>query len=237
MIRSGSTVRYQIAKHLAEKAGGAGVGSGWDRVEPRASSPTSPPVVVKVHAQNQKIESRLDPAGTLYAYSYRDIRDVFASLIQKDGPMSPADLRARARHTLERHEWFASRPRVLISRYEDWLGDLTGEIRRYEQFMAVELDDPERAALSERLSIDRQKEYLLSIRPENVTITDRGHVYDRDTLLHTGHITDGAVGKWAGLLSTSDSAVLHEIAGPWLEKHGYTVPTKQPGRGVFGIGG
>lgn len=223
MNRAGSTVRYQIARHLVEKAGGTVLGWGWDNVKAKHSR-SDGLFLAKVHERKDKIERKLRPAGTKYAYSYRDIRDVFASRKFFSGDSGPDEIRRIARELIDRDEHFRSRPNVLVSRYEDWLDDLEGEIERYEEFLGIPLTDEERADLADRLSIEKQKKYIEQLSDENMMDAEGRYRIDRETLLHKGHVRDGAAGKWRDVLTREQIDAIHEAAADWLVANGYEVP-------------
>lgn len=211
--RSGSTVRYQIATALAERNGGVGLGWDWEAVRAEFARPVEPVRVVKVHEPRAWVEQELNPEFTRYVFSYRDLRDAIASHIQKDGPMEEAVLRDFTASMLAWDRHFRARRHVLVSRYEDALGDLTPEIARIEEFLGLTLDPRERSELAARLSPESQRAYI-----ERLAF---GGAYDPATLLHKKHINDGAVGKWRHVLTPEQVHLIDELARGWLGERGY----------------
>ena len=215
MIRSGSTLQYQIASGVARLAGaGEGAGWDWDKVRPEMASADRPVFVVKVHTPNPAIESSLDLRNVRYVYSHRDVRDAMASYIQKDGPVTDERFEELLLEQLASYEHFTTRRGAHVAPYEALTRDIPGEARAIERLMGVTIGDQARADLCAGLRLDRQRERIAS-RPWRP-----GEQWDEETLLHHNHIRDGASGKWREVLTPAQRDIVRRVAGDWLRARG-----------------
>lgn len=217
MQRSGSTLQYQIACAVAERAGvGRGVGWDWPNATPEMAVSARPVHVLKVHQPNDTFELTLDPAFTRYLYCHRDVRDVVVSLIDKTGPMDDDRLVNELKNGLiGPYNAFVSRPGALVSRYEDMINDLPGEVRRIAQTIGVTVHETDVADIADGLRLENQKAFI------GGRDWSDGRAWDGRTLLHRNHIADGLVGKWRERLSERQIAIIEQHAGGWLRARGY----------------
>lgn len=216
MQRSGSTLHYQIAKELVERLGaGSGLGWSWDLVTPELTRKGAARSVVKVHSPCEPHERALDRDRVQMLYSYRDLRDSMASLIQKRGPLEPDAFAWNVRDALDSYAHFTRAGRVLISRYEDFTRDIAGEVERIGAFLGLSASASLRDELVRGLDLDAQRRRIASVEWRE------GQAWDPGSLLHHNHIRDGAVGKWRTVLTPEQVATIHAMAGPWLVERGY----------------
>lgn len=216
MQRSGSTLHYQIAKELVERLGaGTALGWSWDLVTPTLTRDGAPPSVVKVHSPSEPHERLLDQTRVRMLYSYRDLRDSMASLVQKRGDLGSDAFAWNVRDALDSYAHFTSATHVLTSRYEDFTRDISGEIDRIGAFLGLRPSPALRDELVEGLGLDAQRRRIASVEWRE------GQAWDPRSLLHHNHIRDGAIGKWRTVLTPEQIATVHAMAGPWLVKMGY----------------
>jgi hypothetical protein len=196
MPRSGSTWLFNAARLLLRRAEGDGLSSGW--VEDWPTLPPGRTLLLKVHDFDAPLARRAD----VVLYSYRDVRDVLASSKRKFG--TPPSVEA-ARRLLEQDcEW--RKAARLVMRYESMLADPAAVVKELAEVLQVRDVDP--AAVAEE------------VRGLDAREPPSGG-YDRETLLHPGHITDGRHGSWEGWLDADLLRRIQEQCGDWLTANGY----------------
>jgi hypothetical protein len=226
MIRSGSTLQYQIAAELVERHG---IGQ---RIE-YASEEDFPILaaryrgvpghkVFKAHICTPELEQLCSEGDAVALYSYRDLRDVALSASRKFG-ISLEDLLERGwldQAIADGKRWRAQ-PRVLVSRYEEVVMNLTLEVERTAQFLELQTTRSQAEQIAVSLSIDQQRERIRVAMPEaaraaRATLLE----FDPHSLLHHNHIHEGEVGGWR-TLSPDEQLRLAERYGWWLTAEGY----------------
>lgn len=225
MPRSGSTLQYQIVCELIERAGTGVRPKGWPSpIEPRMVAAASPVYVAKMHDPDPRLQD-LDPRFTRYVYVYRDVRDAIASHLQKmraagEGDIPPARIGDVVRQRmLEPFMHFTTRPApMLVSRYEEMIADVPGEVACIAGFLGIRLEESEYASIAAALELSAQREYLESHR------WSADEAWDERTLLHRNHINDGRVGKHRDVLSAAQLRAVERVAGAWLIERGYMNP-------------
>ncbi len=225
MIRSGSTLQYQIAKSLVEtELGGTALGffeaSEIDRhLEERESAPeTLFPCVVKSHVCTKGIRDRLEKGTACAFYTYRDIRDVVVSGSRNFGiPLDEFISGRLLDQAIGECCLWTSCPAVSSASFEFLMGDMAAWIRGMMEFVGIPPDEGRLSELAAAHSVERQKE-----RMKHADHTERqGFSVDPETLLHRNHIDRAAIGGWREVLSEEQVARIEQIAGDWMVDHGY----------------
>lgn len=199
MPRSGSTWLYNVARLALQAQHGAGaVAAGW--IGDRDRLPAAPVLLLKVH----DFDAALAAGAWRVLWSYRDLRDVLASLQRKFG--TPAT-EAGADHFVVQHGHWRVRAAHAM-RYESMLADPEAEVQAVCRSLEV---DPSHAAgvlhATQRLGYDTEG-----------TRNDR---YHETTLYHRGHVTDGRHGAWRDTLPAGLAAAVSRRHAAWLQAHGY----------------
>jgi hypothetical protein len=133
-------------------------------------------------------------------YSYRDVRDVLASTRRKFGCQPTLE---DARRLLDQDRlWRASAHFTM--RYESMLQNPQALARDLTAALGVTDCCPGTVA----------EEVGRLPAPD-------ADSYDRETLLHPGHVTDGRHGSWHGWLAPELLARLEAEFGDWLSANGY----------------
>lgn len=230
MIRSASTLQYQIARALVvENLGGSDLGyreaheiDAFLDATDAAEEGTAPPAprVVKSHACTPGIRRRLACGEALGFYTYRDIRDVVVSGSRNfrvpidefiSGPLID--------QAIGEYRLWTSCSRVSVGDFEGIVADPAGWAGEMAAFLGIGRDEAAQRGkeLAERFSLDRQRERL-----QNATfVAKSGYSVDPDSLLHHNHIDRAASGIWRESL---DEAQLREIelrSRDWLVEAGY----------------
>lgn len=200
MPRSGSTLIYNLLRlTIAELIGPKHTFSyGW--IEDMQSTPAAGYTLLKIH----DFDSQLCSEASLIVYSYRDVRDVVASMQRKFGAQPSLTL---ANSYLEQYQKWSEVAHFSV-RYESLdnslMRNLISEVADHFQAGPVDADMiiTELAQLSKR-------------------IPNQGQRYDSVTLYHPQHITAGEHGSWVEQLETKLVNAIEAKHYQWLEDHGY----------------
>lgn len=227
MPRAGSTLQYQIACELVERAGlGVRPGAWPTPLEPGMWADARPLHVAKVHDPDPRLASGggFDPRFTRFIYAFRDVRDAIASHLQKitgaGEPDIPADRIGEVVRSRMLEPWahFTLLPGVLVSRYETMIGDIAGEARRIAMHCEIEADEAMIESIGAKLDLGAQRRYIES------RTWEADEAWDDRTLLHRNHVRDGRVGKFRDVLSPAQLGAVERVAGVWLRERGYDAP-------------
>jgi hypothetical protein len=229
MRRAGSTLQYQIAASIVEDHG-LGIRVTWYRPAEHQSVISKlgrePGYkVFKSHLFTPAIGCQFKNSNAVALYSFRDLRDVVSSLQAKNRGVYRSDrLPGLVTSLLQQHELWTSQENIYVSRYEDTILDLESEIRNIGRFLGVPLDEGVVSQYGRRFSLHNQIDYIQSIPAEDLVYANENDVYDRTTLLHRNHVTDGSHGRYLRDLSPAQIEVIEELAQEWLTRYGYMQP-------------
>lgn len=234
MIRSGSTLHFNMARLLLQKAqishetdyiaSYADIESRYaefmEAHEKDASAPKA--LIVKTHHADWRLKPLLRQDGVHAFYIYRNTFDMAASLSRKTGrpigdswPQVTGALRAK--HQLLDH------PDVIVSRYEDVTASYEIELMKMAAAIGVDVTPRDLSTLKEKLEPAAQRQHLENVTFEKTPVAkgstwsmrqegegDEDYVLvDPSTFLHRNHFTsDGGVGSWADTLTASEVAEL-----------------------------
>ncbi len=223
MHRSGSTLVWQIARQLVDGRPGLRNPRGIATAEyPKAAADDSDLLMAKVHFRPALNREHFPDTGAKYLYTYRDPRDVVASLYRK-GRAKPGDPERGARNSrlivrreLRGDEFWTSRKHVWIGKYEDFRDDVPGLVRALANFLEVEVDDATVAQIVADNDLAAQ---------EKRAVAAKAHGVDDDLRVTSNHITDGREGAWRDTLTDEELVAIEAEGGRWLVEHGYTVET------------
>lgn len=217
MHRSGSTLQYQIASAICEgRLSLDRLEPHWKNGVPTGSALHAKTSIIKVHRPARALERKLDPEAVRYLYSYRDLRDVVASLIERGSKLRAVAARQVVQKELSAYRAFTARRHTLVTRYEEFVQDVPSLISKIEHFLGVHLTDEERSSIAEDLELDRQRK-----RVESLMKKSDSKILNRETLLTRDHIGDARVGKWQEILTPALARAVTEEGRDWLEEHGY----------------
>lgn len=217
--RSGSTLAWQIARELL----------GTTR---SVSTPLRTPSrflrlhalrprhvrMVKVHFSPSLRKKDFPQWGAKYIYTYRDPRDVVASLIRKgrygigDPRRGPQGVRAMARRELWGDKFWRTRKTLWVGKYEEISQDIPALVLSLASFLDVDIDEVEVERITDFVSIERQRTRVNNVRSSGV---------DPDLRITSHHITDGSQGSWRKTLTPEEVTEVQSLAGAWMASHGY----------------
>ena len=229
-MRAGSTLQFQIAAQLVEEAG---LGKRVEWVKP----PCFPKLrekyahytgwkVFKSHICMRPMVREFRRKNALGVYVFRDLRDVFVSATRKDSKSFEQLWEEDYLDVcLQNFQKWTRLPRVLVSKYEEMIADLPGEVARIAAHLGLSVDRDACERIASAYSLDQQ---LMRIeRFKRTSASEQryteGPIFDSVTLLHTNHIQSGRSGEWAQVLSLSQAGMIEGRARNWLKSHGYEV--------------
>lgn len=227
MLRSGSTLQYQLAVAILEKTGrGSGLGDprNVDCLELANANPSGMMQVLKVHKFKhlQNVEEAIDLRQAKCLYTYRDVRDVAVSLMN----MRSIDFEElifrnkEVQQSLGDFQAWTSLDGVLISRYEDMVNNLPQEVLRIAKHLNVELSAEEAIAIAENYTLDKQKQRIQQWK-QGEDFNPSTH--EAKSLLHHNHINSGKSQQWSETLTSIQIAYLESLTETWLCDRNYSL--------------
>jgi hypothetical protein len=226
MIRSGSTLQYQLAAEIVERSGiGRRIEYAPESEFEQVSADVAAPGlrVFKAHVCLPAMERECLERGARVVYSYRDIRDVAVSSVRKFGRTLEQLLDdGWLDQAITDFERWTRLPNVLVSRYEEMAADVEGEAWRIARHLAAPLDASAVGAIAREFTLEAQRERVERLRAQHgERIASGGTVFDPRELLHHNHIHAGEVGGWRRELAADDAERLNRRYAQWLERAGY----------------
>lgn len=221
MQRSGSTLQYQVAAHLIQTAR-RGIALGWGedgqfQMLRDAHSWRSDYILWKTHVCNAAIQRERQRCKVLY--SYRDLRDVVAGIMRKDGTLFRHLIRRGiVQEFVAQYQEWTSFPQVLVTSYEKMMRYPVLMVGNMADFLGIEVCHEDCIAIAERYSIARQRERIVvgtfvQVGPDWV---------EERHLLHQNHISNsGKIGGWGDVLSEVEADEIVDRAEGWMMARGY----------------
>ncbi len=165
-------------------------------------------------------------------FSYRDVRDIAASIKKKWG-YSFDQILSVVQDMIEIDRAFDDIPGVLVQSYDTLYADLPAATREIAHFLNVKLDDEDLVRIAGALSVDASKERI-EARSKNPVVRFLGRLsgrfqVDPKTQMHDDHISasGGRDGDWKNQFTEAQIITLNKRFGDWLEMHGYKHSTLQ----------
>ena len=231
MLRSGSTLQYNVAACVLETAGalkrGGFVGD-FGKPEVRAKLETLKAAdgwtIIKTH--EPPLERAFYDERVRVLFSYRDVRDIAASIRKKwrypfEQILSDIDA------MIEIERQFGDIPNVLVQSYNTLYHKLPEATRDIAEFLGIALTPKTLGAIAARntLGTDGKVEAINSGLINSLYRLFGLRAYDDRTLLHHDHISSsrGRNGDWQNQFSPDEISTLNDRYINWLRAHSYLV--------------
>ncbi len=177
MIRAGSTLQYQIASELIERAD---LGRRTTFIPPadHAAALADPPPfglsTFKTHQLTDPVAAQCRAGGAVALYIFRDLRDVVSSFQRKEGVrLAGQQLTDQVLELVRTDAAWRSLPHVYVSRYEDVILSLGAEVRRIAEFLGVPCPEAVERQIAGDLSYAEQEKTIGSSSPRTWWRTTR----------------------------------------------------------------
>lgn len=196
MPRSASTWLYNAARLLVSHSVDTDISYGW--IDDFEHLPRQSNAVIKLH----DYDSELVQSSSHILYSYRDIRDVLASMKRiwnKTPSIETADR--------------------LVSLYQQW-ANTADYVARYDDILTNKSQVIVRMAAA--LGIDNPNTQAILDEISNLSYFSEGPktVHNQINLFHKQHITDGRPNSWHGHVKPELIAEIERKHRSWFEERG-----------------
>jgi hypothetical protein len=231
MIRSASTLQYQVVVDLVRRNGlGQSIGFA-DRQSVSEILEKQQSVVgfavAKTHEILPELDALIQQDLVRPLYTFRDLRAVALSVMRKwEIPFA---------HVIGRNGWldtavesaihWLSIPGVCVSRYEDIMLSLPAEVTKWGGVLGLDITCAHADELAAKYSIQAQLDRIRKIRIQEEAASELKFYIDPESLLHDNHIIDGSLDGWkTGLEKWQIRQIEGRFSG-WLLDHGYQLTT------------
>lgn len=229
MLRSGSTLQYQLTAELAESAN-IGKRLGYvDRHDflqmSEKENSDNNMLVVKCHSFLPEAKGLIKDGKAKAIYVYRDVRDVIVSFMNVTGMSFVRILRQGYLETIlsDYYKW-SSTGDILISKYEEMVKEIHKETLRIANYLGISIDESRAIEFSQKFNIQQQKERIREVSYESIYREyGREDAPEPHSLLKKDHIRSGKPEQWRQALSGFQIAMIESIAYDWLNEQGYIV--------------
>lgn len=181
-------------------------------------------IVFKNHIFSHDVEKYMQGSQEYHVfYIYRDVRDAFASFVQKENLEFRKALNSRfIEKCIDNYKkWTHCNQRHLyISRYEDVVNHLHNEVRGIANSMELPVNEHVIDEIANNLSLDKQKETIKNYSQSEL-VTKGRQQFHQESLLHMNHIKDAKVGKYHEFFTADQVQYLNETYDQWLSEVGY----------------
>lgn len=228
MTRAGSTLQFQLAAHLVERAG-LGARVEW---APPEDFPSLKEKYVgqpgwkvwKTHSCTDDVVAEFRANNARGVYIFRDVRDVIVSQMRKhelsfDAVSEQGILSA----ILDNFGRWTTVGGVLVSCYEDMVEDVPEEVARIAAHLEIAVSPEETEQIASQYTVERQRNRIREAKTAGSLrrTEDGGGVYDPVSNLHLDHFFSGQSGEWRSALAPEQVALIEDRAGDWLVANGY----------------
>jgi hypothetical protein len=196
MPRSASTWSFNVVVELLRRSEpGAELYTGYDESVAHfleSAPPTATHIVLKCHKLDPHGRALGQTATARMIYTWRDPADAAVSSMRMFGydfEHSLAEIESSLKLSLLHRRWGTT----LMMSYRELTEAPVEAVERVSAYLGLERNSDVVSAVARDTSFDRMKEKQLEIADEALIQTGRV-AYDRETLLHRGHIRHGGSG-------------------------------------------
>lgn len=233
MYRSASTLQFQVTSELVKDAC-VGLQVGWidanrfDEVREQYRN-TYRLKVVKVHKCTEPIRSEFLQENAIGLYSYRDVRDVYASMMkQRQKSFEFLWDEGFLDDCLDNFKHWTTLKNVMVSRYQDILDYPAKEVKRIADHLGISITLDECRKIAENYAIAAQKKRMESFKAKLLTLarSPNDHrelvdYHDETNLLHMNHIDAVKTGRWKDDLNVHEVALIENRVNTWCKANHY----------------
>lgn len=226
MLRSGSTLQFNIAAEIVERAE---VGRRERHIENHecyfSHAELEETIVLKSHLLTPEIRGLLTKDEVKVLLTYRDVRDVVASWQAKTRTqLNNEDAILFADMAVSQfNSWDEIDPSIVYrSRYEDFIENLDQEIKNIADFFKIQLTQELVDDIANSVSVETMKNIMKSSTKEHLT-TSGAFTWNSRTLVHIDHLNGGTVGRYKTDLPLDLQMILADRYSDWLSSLGYEV--------------
>lgn len=234
MYRSASTLQFQIVNQLVKDAG-IGTQIGWIDAQRfcevrHAYEQSQHLKVVKVHQFTDAIGLEFNQNKAMGVYTFRDIRDVYASMMQQQQKSFDAIWNWHGcdfiQNCLNNYKQWTSLPRVLVSQYE-FCQDVSQQVKRIAVHLGIDINAEKSQSIASLFTIEQQdriKTFRDKLMRTTLDPDDHREIvdyHDEDSLLHINHIASAKTGIWQETLSTIEVSKIENKVKDWCRENKY----------------
>ena len=238
MIRSGSTLQYNITVKLVEKVN-KGIGEGYfdnrefDLLDKKVHRWNGDKRyhIIKTHGVYPPLKENWNSSKIKMLYIYRDIRDVAASAKRKWG-YEGKRLIDEIGKAIDIYYKLYTLPNIMFQRYENVIKNPSLAVMEISDWLNIKVSDDDILLICKETSISKAKEIMQKLKPWGksrilIKIQKRLKIYqqefDNKTLLHPDHIsnTQGESDIWNDILSFEEIETIMYKYSDWLKHAKY----------------
>lgn len=236
MIRSGSTLQYNIVRELIETKKIGEAHGYYNKKELKRNIKTLDSYlndknyhIIKVHEMPREWFENIGNNSS-YVYIYRDIRDVAASVKEKFGHSNERLIESIDK-AIESFYEIKKLNCIKVQKYEDLIENPKEAIWDLAEFLDIPVADFEVSKIENATSMDKAisttNKLGASYAEKALRILKKIKIpfkfFDKKTLLHMDHIskTKGTTGVWMDKLNPYEKDMLNKKFYGWLEENGY----------------
>ena len=237
MIRSGSTLQYNLVKNVLEVSK-QGQGEGFFSRKKLASMDETLSSwdqdtkwhVIKTHEPPPDWENDAGRRHYRYFYIYRDLRDVAVSAKNKFG-WEDEELLSALDRAIGVFNHMHSFDNVLWQKYEDVINTSSAAVNEIGSSFGLSLSSEVVNSIADQCSLERTEKIIANLKNSLIFKIAKSlklakfffKQYDSSTLLHGDHISSnrGAPGTWKTNLSADEIDKIQEIHKDWFRTNGY----------------
>ena len=216
MIRSGSTLQYNIARGIVGKAGGKYI-HGNENIAARtkiALADRNRLWVNKTHVYKSHLYGEYKHEIKI-VMTYRDLRDVLVSTMAFRKRSFAETLSTLRVETVDRERAWLKHfepHQIRRVRYEVFAFDISTEVKKMDAFLNTKLSIAAMADVArENSRVETQK---------RISTLNNMDAHSRYGMRH---IQDGSAEQWRRKLTDQQILLVQDEVGDWLEENGYTL--------------
>lgn len=225
MRRGGSTLQSQLVAAILGQPSVQLVSQDSVQRFLRTHRNTDHVVIAKTHRYLPEAVELARAGEAQIVYTYRDLRDVVASIVTKYSIPAFAFVHGGLDRLMDEYEAWTSIEGIYLAKYEAMIADLPAETSRLAKFLGVRLSKSQAQAIAEAHCLEQQRTKIRRHAADDGSGRNRFH---SKTLLHIDHIQGGGMGRHRETLSAPIVAALEWQSRRWMKVNGYRPQFSRP---------